>query len=333
MIPSILHESPASSAASHVVQETNARRPTWLERSRQVADIVSIKQAAAILSMSRATIRELRDNGEIKDHGAGPQGARLVSVAEIRATPQRKREAFEQLDAEEAPRSTSGRRVRGPDKRPRRPRRRRCEACGVWFTPARKRSDRKGRFCSLECYRTRNGPRLEPRECAREGCDVVFTPDSRDDPGRYCSKACEHPPVLVSCFVCHESFRRSPSQVARSRRERRRQFCDVCAPVFKTALSSARLGAHYAARNADALRLALEAGREADARLRELRPQRVGWPRRRSIERAIAIEVLFVTRELTDGAIRQLLRAELGELNHRYVEVLRQRAQIRRRAA
>jgi hypothetical protein len=300
-----------------------------------VEDLVSIQRAAALRRLSRSTIRELLAEGLIHEQGTGARGARFVSLAELDVALERRRSAFEKLDDRHAPRSSSGRRVRGPDKQPRR---HRCknESCGKLFRPERKRDDRPDDYCSLECYRTRNGPRIEPRVCALERCPVVFTPRNRGDAGLFCSREHEREArleagatVIVACFACGNRFDRAGSHARRNARQARRHFCAVCFPVWDAALGEARLAAERASTDLGALRAALAIGQRADEQLRELRPPTFGG-RRRDVARAIAVEALFVGRRMKDVAIRLLWRSAVSEVRPDYVKRLRRESLIRR---
>jgi transposase len=178
-------------------------------------ELVSIKAAAETLHMSRATIRDWIEEGLIRVHGDGPRAARLISLSEVRQARRARRDAFDSIPGHERRRSQSGWVVRGPDKQSRkrdRPQPRECETCGSTYTPTRKRSDRTGRFCTLECYRRRKHPKPEPRPC--ETCGSTFTPTNVSSyVGRFCSRACKT-----------EAMKKGPDPKPRK--------CPVCGKVF-----------------------------------------------------------------------------------------------------
>jgi hypothetical protein len=97
-----------------------------------------------------------------------------------------------------------------------------CERCGRYFTrsglthPITNEEWRKRRFCSWEC---RKHPR-EVKTCAREGCDVQFTPlpwKLVRGEGRYCSRECSR------------SVYSAGSQVENERRRNGKHMeCPVC---------------------------------------------------------------------------------------------------------
>jgi hypothetical protein len=144
--------------------------------------------------------------------------------------------------------------------------------------------------------------------------------------------------AVVRCFACGEQFAVRPSFATKAELQTRRQFCPTpCWSLWSAALMKARhaVRRRRASRDIDALRAALEIGREFETELAKVRPRKFGRrPRPLGID--LAIEALHVSKALSQKQILLLLQRELAvaaPLNERYVERRCDQARIRRRVA